>query len=381
MAQLWMFGLPSDRIAALKLLRGMGCSVVTVGKDEAAVKAISGEGMGAHVVMGAFSLERADPRKRDYLVRRLDGRRVEWFGSGCPNNPKIRKASLSRARDAASMEGVEAVVLDGIRFASPGEGIDTFLSCFCDACRRKSEEFGYDMSEMKSSLRDLLRSIDRLTPSLLRSVGGWESPVDLFDLLLRFPGMLEWLRFRSDCVCEHVVDIRKAIRSVNPRCKLGAYLFTPSLSFLVGQDYRRLSELLDYVEPMIYRTGEGVACLNHEVAKMAADIYGRGDGLAQVEIQRFLFNSLGLDAEPEASIDRLKEGISFTSVGSEVRRAMRAVGASKLVPILYLNDPSLRESVVGALRAGIQAISFFHFYEGAEEAIRLVSEVINGPMT
>lgn len=287
MAQLWMFGLPSDRITALKLLKELGCSTVTVGKDEEAVKAITDEGMKAHVVMGAFSFERADLRKRDSLVRRLDGKRVEWFGSGCPNNPKIRKVSLSRARDAASVEGVEAVVLDGIRFASPGEGIDTFLSCFCDVCKRKSDELGYDMREMKASLRDLVKSIGHLTPSLLNSVGGWKSPVDMLDLLLRFPGMLEWLRFRADCVCEHITDIRKAIRSANPRCKLGAYLFTPSLSYLVGQDYRRLEELLDYVEPMIYRTGEGVACLNHEVAKMAADIYEMGDGLDQVEIQRF----------------------------------------------------------------------------------------------
>lgn len=381
MAQLWMFGLPRDRITALKLLKELGCRTVTVGKDEEAVKAITDEGMKAHVVMGAFSFERADLRKRDSLVRRLDGKRVEWFGSGCPNNPKIRKVSLSRARDAASVEGVETVVLDGIRFASPGEGIDTFLSCFCDVCKRKSDELGYDMREMKASLRDLVKSIGHLTPSLLNSVGGWKSPVDMLDLLLRFPGMLEWLRFRADCVCEHITDIRKAIRSANPRCKLGAYLFTPSLSYLVGQDYRRLEELLDYVEPMIYRTGEGVACLNHEVAKMAADIYEMGDGLDQVEIQRFLFNLLGLDAEPEISISHLKEGIYFKSVESEVRRAARTVEASKLVPILHLDDPFLRESVAGALRAGIKGISFFHFHEGAEKAIRIVGETIKGPTT
>jgi len=377
MAQLWMFGLPSDRVEAPKLLKELGCSTVTVGYDKGAVDAITDQGMRAHVVMGAYSFER-DLRKGGLLARRLDGRRVVWFGSGCPNNPKIRNASLNRARDAASVEGVEAVVLDGIRFASPGEGIDTFLSCFCDVCRRKSAQLGHDMREMEASLRGLVKSIGRLTPSQLHSVGGWRSPMDLFDLLIRFPGILGWLRFRADCVCEHVTDIRKAMRSVNPSCKLGAYLFTPSLSYLVGQDYRRLGELLDYVEPMIYRTGEGVACLNHEVAEMATDIYERGDGLDQVEVQRFLFGLLGLDAEPEISIGRLKEGMSYRSVESEVRRAARTEEIPKLVPILYLNDPSLRESVAGALRAGIEAISFFHFYEGAEKAIRIADEIIKG---
>jgi len=354
----------------------MGYRTVTVGMDKGAVDAICREGITAHVAMGSFSLPKADLRERDLLARRLDGKPAKWFGSGCPNNPKIRQASLRLARCAASMEGVDAVILDGIRFASPGEGIEVFLSCFCSTCRRKAEELGYDMPTMESSLRDLLKSLKRLTPPLLRSVVGWNSPIDLLDPLLRYPGILEWFRFRADCICEHVADVRRAIRSANPRCEIGAYLFPPSLSHLVGQDYRRLAKLLDYVEPMIYRTGQGVACLNYEAARMAADMRERGRGLGQVEIQRFLFGLLGLGAEPETSISRLKEGISHTTVESEARRAMRTVEASKLVPILFLDDPMLEESVTGALKSGIKRISFFHFYEGAEKAMRIVDKAI-----
>ena len=374
--QLWIFGLPKDRPTALSFLKELDCKTVTVGRDREAVKAIVDEGLEAHVTLGTFSIRETNLEGEEFLARRLDGTPIIWFGSGCPNNPKVREASLNVVRDAASIEGVEAVILDGIRFASPGEGIESFMTCFCEECKRKARELGYDMSEIEASLRGLLKSIKNLTPSLLNSLSNWNSPIDLFDLLLRFPGALEWLRFRADCIVEHVADVKKAVKSVNPNCKLGAYLFTPSLAYLVGQDYRRLVNLLDYVEPMIYRAGNGVACLNYEVARMAADIYEKGSNLDQVEVQRFLFNLLGLNAKPETTIEKLRGGISANTVGDETKRAITVVGASKLIPILFLDDPFLKESVQGALKAGVQALSFYKFSEGMESALRTVVEMM-----
>jgi hypothetical protein len=274
------------------------------------------------------------------------------------------------------MEGVEAVILDGIRFASPGEGIESFMTCFCNECERKAYEFGYDMSRMKRSLRELLKVVERLTSSTLRSITGWRSPIDLLDLLIRYPGVLEWLRFRADCVVEHVEDVRRVLKSVNSSCRLGAYLFSPSLSYLVGQDYRRLVGLLDYVEPMIYRACGGVACLNFEVARMASNIYERGSNLDQVDVQRFLFNLLGLDSEPKELIEELKEGLSPRVIESETRRALNMAGTSKITLILYLDDPLLKESVGGALRAGVRGLSFFKFSEGSERTLKAIAELV-----
>lgn len=89
------------------------------------------------------------------------------------------------------------------------------------------------------------------------------------------------------------------------------------------------------MEPMIYRRGKGVACLNFEVARIPADIYNRGSDLDQVDVQKFLFNLLGLDVKPEINIEKLEEGISFDVVESETRRAMIMVEASKLVPSYF----------------------------------------------
>lgn len=87
---------------------------------------------------------------------------------------------------------------------------------------------------------------------------------------------------------------------------------------------------------------------------MPADIYNRGSDLDQVDVQKFLFNLLGLDVKPEINIEKLEEGISFDVVGSETRRAMIMVEASKLVSIIFLDDPFLSESISGTLKAGVQ---------------------------
>ncbi|MBO3804081.1 MAG: hypothetical protein JTT11_09500 [Candidatus Brockarchaeota archaeon] len=373
-AATWVFGLPKNREKALSLLKKLKFEAVTVGKEKEAVDAIVREGLEAHVAIGAFSLRGAGSAKKALLSRRLDGTPVTWFGSGCPNNAKIRESSLNRVEEAASMEGVKAVILDGIRFASPGEGIETFMTCFCGSCRRKARDMGYDMDEMKKSLLGVLKSIKSPAPSALET-GCFKSPVDAFGLLFGFPGLLEWLRFRAECVIEHVAEVRKAVRSVNGSCKLGAYLFAPSLSFLVGQDYARLPKMLDYVEPMIYRTGKGVACINCEVAKIASDLSKGSERLDEVKAQELVFNFLGLPAKTETTIERLAEGVSPKVVESETRRAMCFVEARKLAPILFLDDPLVRESARGALRAGVERISFFNFHEGAEKALCSVSSI------
>ncbi|MGQ9514849.1 MAG: hypothetical protein ACUVTL_07375 [Thermoproteota archaeon] len=232
---MWIFGLPRNRTAALTLLKKLGYEFVTVGKDKHAVDAIIREGLEAHIVHGAFSLRGEKYLKRNLLSQMLDGIPVQWFGSECPNNVKIGESSLNLLEDAAAMEGVKAVVLDGIRFASPGEGIETFMTCFCNSCRQKARDLGYDMDKMKRSLREIMKSINNMTPSILRSINYLKSPIDIFGLLFNSPGASEWLRFRADCIVEYVKEARKVVRSVKRSCKIGAYLFSPSLSYLVGQ--------------------------------------------------------------------------------------------------------------------------------------------------
>ncbi|MGQ9513889.1 MAG: hypothetical protein ACUVTL_02385, partial [Thermoproteota archaeon] len=58
------------------------------------------------------------------------------------------------------------------------------------------------------------------------------------------------------------------------------------------------------------------------------------------------------------------------------KKAMSFVESRKLVPILYLDDPLIFKCVEGALRAGTRNISFFQFYDGAENSLKAVSVII-----
>ncbi len=329
-------------------------------------------------MIGTFSIRTNRFKNEKFLARTIDGKPVIWFGSGCPNNPEVRQMSLNLVEEIASMEGVDAIILDGIRFASPGEGIKTFMTCFCEECWRKSRELGYDMTQMKVSLKNIVKHLTYLNGGYLNSIKVWKSPIDFLDFLLRFPGVLEWLRFRADSITEHVEDVIKVVKSINSHCKVGAYLFSPSLSYLVGQDYRSLGRLLDYVEPMIYRIGNGVACINYELAKMALDIYERSLGIDQKDLQIFLFRLFGLNSEPKKNIKDLAKGLSPKIIEGEVSRAIGFVEASKIIPVLFLNDPHYVHAVEYAIKGGAQRISFFRFSHGSERMLSEIARLICG---
>ena len=57
-----------------------------------------------------------------------------------------------------------------------------------------------------------------------------------------------------------------------PQAGAGRVPLPPALSRLVGQDYERLLPYLDLLQPMLYRLGEGVACLNYELAALAEEV-------------------------------------------------------------------------------------------------------------
>jgi len=140
-----------------------------------------------------------------------------------------------------------------------GSGIEAFATCFCDNCGSKAAEYGYRFEEMKNSAKQMLNAFYDFK-------GIWEvlqayrsSPVGILDIAARESALLDWLRFRELSVTEFIVEVRNLIRSYNRKAGLGAYVFTPSLAFLVGQNYRELWRYLDFVKPMVYRDMESPA--------------------------------------------------------------------------------------------------------------------------
>lgn len=371
-----MFGIP--RLEYADFLLEKGFKDIVVGYDPGLVKGLRDKGFNVHIVIGAFRIDNEfrDPR---FLAEDPYGRKHIWFGSGCPNNPDIRNRTLRQVSEILEKHDVSSILLDGIRFASMGSGIEAFATCFCKNCRNKAEEYGYRFEEMKQSVEKMLNAFYDFKQA-------WEvlqayrfSPVCFMDIVTGGRGLLDWLEFRERSVVEFIVEVRNTIKSYGRKTGLGAYVFTPSLAFLVGQNYRELWRYLDFVKPMVYRKGHGVACLNFELAKIAEDLLRWNPWLAEAELIDMLYRFFGFQGEEyPLSVNRLFEDCLPVSVlKAEFQAAKRLIaGRSELHPIIMLDDPQIEQAVKLAIETGLDGIDFFSFREEEKNRISRISEAV-----
>ncbi len=209
--------------------------------------------------------------RMDRSVRSNPGYGVRDFAGGlagykryfaCPNNPVVRKAILSMVEDLATRYVFNELELDYIRFpetpSSLHDPIIVFASmpCFCRYCREEAGRRGIDLDSVAGRLRGIVERLQRIYN---RSGYMFDGSIDFIesryrafarllieDLLLR-----KWIEFRSSSIADLVASIRDTLRSYST-ARLSADLYPPSISWLLGQDYRLLGELLDTVKIMIY---------------------------------------------------------------------------------------------------------------------------------
>ena len=293
--------------------------------------------------------------KRNRVVD-ADGSEQTWFlESGCPNSPELRGYDLERASQIADLGLFDSLMLDGIRFPSPGAGLNPFLTCFCRHCSKKASEKGLDLNEIREWLRefrDRLSDVMRSPIVLPQAMG----PLDGVQFCLEKKPFWEWLRFRSDCISEHVSELHRAVEG---KLRLYAALFPPPLSALVGQDYLFLTRELDTVFPMTYTCYEGVACTNEEISVIPLQL-AKGVETDQELLCKRIFGVLGFPTETAPrSLMAMKKYVSGRAIGLEVARAVSlAHGNAPIVPFLLLGDPKLDETVAECARQRPQDLAF-----------------------
>jgi len=377
-----MFWLPSkDYETILDELRSLGFSDIVIGtQNTEQVKAIKDRGLKVHAVIVAFRLYN-NLKRPEYLAEDPLGRKHVWFNSGCPNNPTIRSKCLEIVEEWITKYEVDGIILDGIRFASPGSGLDVFATCFCKHCEAKAKENGFNFNKMKRALLELLK-LTRTAPRLLyESMMGHY--VNLFHLLISYDGLLDWIEFRSECIAEHIRDVRNLVKSVSSSIELGAYVFTPSLAPLVGQCYYKISEYLDLVKPMIYRIGRGVACFNYELYIIIKDLLRWNPELKEADVMSFIYNVFSLSGELPSKLDDLLEhGLPYEVLERETLMARALIPSSgTLHPIIMLRDKGVERATELMLKAKVDGIDFFMFKEELRDNIRKAVRVVNSFIT
>ncbi|MEM2050412.1 MAG: hypothetical protein QXZ11_04750, partial [Thermoproteota archaeon] len=374
--RLWMFGIP--RLEYADFLLEKGFKDIVIGYDPELVEGLRDKGFNVHIVIGAFRIDN-EFREPRFLAEDPYGRKHVWFGSGCPNNPDIRRRTLRQVSEILEKHDVSSILLDGIRFASMGSGLEAFATCFCENCRNKADKYGYRFEEMKQSVKKMLNAFYDFKQA-------WEvlqayrySQVGFLDLVKEGSGLLDWLGFREHSVEEFIVEVRNTIKSYSGKTRLGAYVFTPSLAFLVGQNYRKFWRHLDFVKPMVYRRGRGVACLNFELAKIAEDLLHWNSWLPESELIDVLYRVFGFRGEeyPLSTKRLFEDCLPISLIKIEFQAAKRLLaGRSELHPIIMLDDPQIEQAVKIAMETGLDGIDFFSFREEEKNRISKISEVI-----
>jgi len=367
--ELWVHGLPQDRTAGLETARRLGISHVVLGSNREAIDQAVEAGCSVYACTHAFGFRKEDPEH--LLCLTITGERKAWFRSNCPSRPEVQERHLEKVRELAGIPGIKGVFIDGARFASPASGIETFLTCFCDACKSRAESLGFDFDRMRRDVAALYEGLRRSRGDAGRefSAGAPPSAVDLLRLAVLLPGIVDWFRFRALCTAEHIRQVRETLKSSNADLVLGMYVFTPCLSALVGQVYPLLAEHVDIFAPMIYRNGppDSIAPLNSELARLwrdLSDVAGIEPGAAAAAVLSFVgLDGLLSEHTPEALAAALPPEVVRRETASA--RALLE-GHIRLAPIIWLQDDEIERSARAVQSGGADGVSFFSFKEGAE---------------
>lgn len=354
----WMFG-AGDAVARQQMLEH-GFTVLTDNRAE--LKAEDVPGFTLWRCLPAFS-RRYVQQPDENLAMDPCGRMHKWFGSVCPTLPEAQQGNLEHARRAAAEDGIAGIMIDGCRFSSPasGNGLDSFFTCFCPRCREKMAELGLDadlMAAAVAALQDLCH--------------GKEAEVSQ-------EGIRQWMTFRKAVVTAHIRAFVGAVKEVNPTLPVGIYIFSPAIAPWVGQDYAALREAgIDLFAPMIYRhwkDADGPACLNVEIAAMAAGLEQSMDTEA---VRLALERACGLPMPQGGSRAIFDQGFAPDAVGLETARARMMVGDAELWPILQLQDDQLARSEAEAMAAGADGVAFFAWNEQGEIWLNTLGSIPNG---
>lgn len=365
----WMHGFGgNDPKATAKAMKEAGFNVVVSGGD-AIIEAVRGEGMSSWLCGGAFG---AGQDETALQAVDIHGQRQIWFGSGCPNQTALRERNLKSYADMAKTAGIEGILVDGCRFASPASGLNPYFTCFCEVCREKAGKLGFDFAAMKrdaTALYDLLAAKSAAS----REGAAWlKNPVGLLEWLTGHPGVLAWLQFRRTCVTEHFRAISGVIHGAN--LKMGVYIFTPSIAPAVGQSYVDLSEFMDVFAPMIYRNypdKPGEACLNWELTNIPEEL-GLADSPLEKQAMELALSWTGLaQAVAARTIKEIRTALPPAAVGHQTAMARALIGPEKtLAPIIYIDDPLMAETAESVRKNGANGVNFFVYKDNWAELTR-----------
>lgn len=350
-----MYGYGKSLKENIELFKKYNITDVVAGVSKAEIETASLNDVSYYVCANAF-----ESAHIDNSCICVSGEKVKYSKSICPNKREVMEEMLSKFSSLARIDGIKGIVVDRCRYPSTVNGTAyDFFSCFCSDCINKMNELGFDAERIKTAVYDFYM--------LIKSGGS-------FDADKNFPLIKEWFLVKKAIITRWFSMIYKTIKDSNKKTQVGAYLFTPSLSSLVGQNYSEIELYTDFLSPMVYRyypCGYGPACFDQELLGIYSYFEGRTKKEIEIITECFKFGA-DFDISQYPDPDTLKSGgLESHFIELEVRKAKNQMKKARLRPIIMLDDVDLPLSVDAAVQGGADMVNFFIFNEKiADEKMR-----------
>lgn len=373
----WMHGIDEKNTGeTVEKLKNKGFSGVVL-SDPRLVEKIRPSGIEIWLLSSCFRVnDIAD--EQSTMCMDVTGRKQVWLGGGCPNNPILAERNRDEVRKLAGVPGIKGIILDRCRFIPPVAGLNGFLTCFDEHCENKAKELGYDFNQIRKDVRfiyQLLKSKKQIRER--RGLMWFKGPAGIVEWLMDHPGLLEWLRFRRDCITEHVRSLADIVHHAGLR--VGVYAYTPSLAPLVGQSYVDWSDFVDVFCPILfrklpYRPGEG--CLTWEITAIPDELGVIGTSIESIVTSIMLSWTRMTGPVTDRTISALRaNGISPEAAAREVILARSLVGKNRdIFPVLYMEDPLLPETVRLMFSNTANGMNFYSYKDNWEKHMEQVAQ-------
>lgn len=295
----------------------------------------------------------------------------------CPNKPAVREAVRAHLQEVLSPP-YQGVFLDRIRFPSPSTNPFSQLACFCDdCCRAAQEQEGLDLVELQQALGSYWQT-PGAARGLIASLFG-SFPADMPDTVAR--GLRAWLHFRSESITQFVCLAGELASSRG--MEVGLDCFSPSLTWMVGQDLETLAQACDWIKVMTYAHALGPAGLPFELMGLAAFLQDH-DGMSEKGALAFLEELAGFPL-PRTYQDLRRKGLPSAALVAEARQA-KASGARQLLVglelvdlpgVCELNADQIRRDWQAVLKAGVKGVVLsWDLRHIPLERLQLVSDIL-----
>jgi hypothetical protein len=210
-------------------------------------------GMQVHVLVSPFLPPTVRPEDQPRLVDGSPCSPPRVANNACLNAPEAEAYALALMEDVAQhYPDTDGLMPDWVEFGA--YRFDEHFTCFCPHCEQKARDQGFDWDQIKRDVTVLWDWFHSLTPrELERSLRLLSNPSELLDLLVHYPGWVNFLQFKSSTVVSIYRKTRQRLNKLGLQSiGLSARGWPPPWNRSSGMDYRALADVCSAVTPKLF---------------------------------------------------------------------------------------------------------------------------------